>query len=180
MRDVALEVPLTLFLFGRLLESDDASATRIQVFRKALDRTTLTGSVTTFEDDDQLLARFLDPGLELQKFNLKLVLFLFISLTTQAILIGISTLLGVAFDFSGIVAVFLFDVQTFLLEHQLEKTDTVSGGFVLENRAHRFEIVHVGGFDFLFGFFRRHVNHFHFFNLALFFIVCHFDFFRER
>ena len=72
--DVALEVPLGLFALSRLFEGDDAGAARVEVLHEPLDGSALACCVAAFEDDDELLAAFLDPGLQLQQFDLQCAL----------------------------------------------------------------------------------------------------------
>ncbi len=58
---VALEVPLALLDRSRLLERDDARAAWVEMLHEALDRAALARRVTSFEQDDDALARFASP-----------------------------------------------------------------------------------------------------------------------
>ena len=78
MLDVALEVPLTFFSLGRLVEGDDSRHARVEVFGEALDRATLAGCVAAFEDDDVFGAAVLRRVLEFQQLDLELTLFLLV------------------------------------------------------------------------------------------------------
>src|SRR5690606_37336369 len=80
VRDVALEVPLLLFALGRNLERDDACTTGVQVLGEALDRSTLASGIATLKDDHDLLARLLDPRLQLEQLDLQLALELLVLL----------------------------------------------------------------------------------------------------
>jgi len=71
MLDVALEIPLRGFALGRLLERDDAGATRIEMLHEPLDGAALAGGVAAFENQDDLLAGLLDPFLDLEQFDLQ-------------------------------------------------------------------------------------------------------------
>ena len=51
MIDVALEVPLRLFAFGRLLQCHHPCGARVEVLHESLDGATLAGRVSTLEHD---------------------------------------------------------------------------------------------------------------------------------
>src|SRR5688572_14006509 len=68
---IALEVPLRTLAVVRCRERHDAAYARIEPLGDALDGTTLAGSVTTFEQDDDLLARGHHPILQLHEFRLE-------------------------------------------------------------------------------------------------------------
>jgi hypothetical protein len=68
---VALEIPLAAFQFRGLFQRDDAGAPRVQVFHEALDGAALARRVAALEQDHHLLAGFLDPGLQLEQFDLQ-------------------------------------------------------------------------------------------------------------
>ena len=92
MLDVTLEVPLGLLDIGRLLQCDHASATGVQVFGKTLDGAALTRCVTTFEDNQNLLAGGLSPELQLQQLNLQGALFLLVCLAAKLGVVGVALL----------------------------------------------------------------------------------------
>jgi len=54
---VALEVPLGPLSLGRILNRDNATDTRIESLRDALDNPTLAGRIPTFEEHRNLLRR---------------------------------------------------------------------------------------------------------------------------
>src|SRR5690606_28095107 len=56
------------------LESHHSRAARVHVLGEALDGTTLARSISTFEENDDLLAIFFHPCLQLQQLNLQLAL----------------------------------------------------------------------------------------------------------
>ena len=60
---VTLEIPLAALGFTGFFQGDDMRATRVEVLHKALDRTTLAGRITAFEEDDHLLPGLFDPSL---------------------------------------------------------------------------------------------------------------------
>ncbi|MOA13964.1 hypothetical protein D3C78_1340360 [compost metagenome] len=90
MLDVALEVPLALFLLGRLLQGDDTRATRVQVLHEAFDGTAFACRVTAFEQHDDTLAGFLGPALHLEQLDLQLVLGLVVLRATHAVAVGVA------------------------------------------------------------------------------------------
>ena len=71
MVDVTLEIPLRLLGDGRLFQRHHARATRVQVLHETLYGAALAGRVAAFEEDDDLLAGFLDPALNLEQFDLQ-------------------------------------------------------------------------------------------------------------
>ena len=90
--DVALEIPLAAFLVGRLLQRHDARAARIQVLHEALDRAALAGGVAALEQDDDLLPGLLDPGLQLEQFDLQPVLLALVALARQQVLVRVAAI----------------------------------------------------------------------------------------
>ena len=89
---VTLEVPLAALLVRRLLQRDDARATRVEMLREALDRTTLARRITTLEQDHDALARLLRPRLQLQQLDLQAVLLLLVALARHQIRVRIHRL----------------------------------------------------------------------------------------
>ena len=73
--DVALKVPLPGFHVGRLVERDNMRAAGVPVFHKAGDGAALAGGVPPLEQDNQPIARFLHPVLELDQLYLQGQLF---------------------------------------------------------------------------------------------------------
>ena len=71
MVDVALEVPLRALALVRLFQRHDARAARIEMLHETLDRAALAGRVAALEQNDDLLAAFLDPILRLQELRLQ-------------------------------------------------------------------------------------------------------------
>lgn len=55
MFNVALKVPLTFFLVGRLLQRYYTSGTRIEVLHKSLDCAPLASRISSFEQTDNSL-----------------------------------------------------------------------------------------------------------------------------
>jgi len=71
MGRVALEIPLGLFAFGRGGERDDATRTRIQPLRDALDCATFARGIAAFKDHDNLRLGVLNPVLQFDEFGLQ-------------------------------------------------------------------------------------------------------------
>ena len=80
MCDVALEVPLGAFAFGRLLQCDDAGAAWVQVLHESLDGAALARCVATLEHDDVAQPVGLAPLLQLEQLDLQKSLLLFVFL----------------------------------------------------------------------------------------------------
>ena len=70
--DVALEVPFPVLALARFLQSYHRRAPGVQVLGEAFDRPALASRVSSFEEDDDALARVLDPVLQLQQLDLEL------------------------------------------------------------------------------------------------------------
>ena len=83
MLNVTLKIPLPAFHFAWLLQRDDTSTARIQMFHKPLNGPPLSGRVAPLEEDHNLLFRGLDPRLHLEQFHLQMVLLLFVAVTRQ-------------------------------------------------------------------------------------------------
>ncbi len=90
--DVALEIPLALFLFGRLLEGDDPGTAGVEVLHEALDRPALARGVAAFEEDHDPLSRRFHPGLQFQQFDLQLVFLPLVIAAGHQVLVGIAAL----------------------------------------------------------------------------------------
>ena len=71
MRDVALEVPLSLLAFSRRAERNDRRAARVEGLNDPLDRSALAGGVASLEQRDDLQALVLDPVLQLDQLELQ-------------------------------------------------------------------------------------------------------------
>ena len=71
MLDVALEVPLRAFTFGRCWQRGDPGDAGIEVLGDPLDRAPLARRVTPFEDHDDALPLRAHPLLELDEFRLQ-------------------------------------------------------------------------------------------------------------
>jgi len=96
---VALEVPLAAFGLGRFLQRDHVRAARIEVLHEALDGAALTGGVAAFEQDHHLLAGLLDPGLQLEQFDLQPVFLPLVALARHQVLVGVGALAPVIRQF---------------------------------------------------------------------------------
>jgi hypothetical protein len=70
VRRVALEVPLRLLAVRRGPERDDARAARIERLDDPLDGSALARGVAALEDQQEPLARILDPVLKLDELEL--------------------------------------------------------------------------------------------------------------
>ncbi|MPN05705.1 hypothetical protein SDC9_152958 [bioreactor metagenome] len=89
---ITLEVPLAL-LGGRwFLQRHHARAAWVQVLHEALDRAALARRVASLEDDDQALAGFLHPGLELEQLHLQPELLVLVDRTAHKVAIRVSAL----------------------------------------------------------------------------------------
>ena len=62
------------------------------MLHEPLDRTALPGRVASLEHHDHLLTGFLDPVLNLQQFDLQLLLLLFVGRRLKLALVGIHAL----------------------------------------------------------------------------------------
>lgn len=71
MLDIPLKIPLAAFYFARLFECDHPGAARVEMLHEALDRAALPSRIASFEQDDDPLVGFLDPGLQLQQLRLQ-------------------------------------------------------------------------------------------------------------
>ncbi len=89
MLHIALEIPLASLRVGGLFQRDHARAARVQVFHHAFDGAALAGGITAFEQDHHPLAGGLDPRLQLQQFDLQVVLLLLVIAAQHAVAIGI-------------------------------------------------------------------------------------------
>jgi len=87
--DVALEVPLSAFALGWLLQRDDAGAARVEVLHEPLDRAALARRVATLEHDDVPVAVGLAPLLQLQQFDLQQSLLLLVLVARHALLVRV-------------------------------------------------------------------------------------------
>ena len=95
MLDVALEVPGSGLALGGLLQGHGAGTTGVQVLVEALDGATLTGSITTLENNDVLLAGVLGPVLELQQLDLQGALGGLILVAAHALVVGVLVAPGI-------------------------------------------------------------------------------------
>jgi hypothetical protein len=87
--DIAVEVPLAAFSFGRLGQSDDPRGTRVEVLHKPFDCAALAGCIAALEQDHVLGASLLRPVLKLQQLDLKCVLFPFVVFAVHPFLVRI-------------------------------------------------------------------------------------------
>ncbi len=71
MRDVTLEVPLSLFGFGWLRQGDIAGGSGVHELADRKDCPTLAGSVPAFKDADDTSASILEPILKFDELDLK-------------------------------------------------------------------------------------------------------------
>jgi len=72
--DVAVEVPLAAFGLDGLRQRDDPCGARVEVLHERFGGAALAGGVAALEEDQVLGAGVLGPVLELQQFDLQLVL----------------------------------------------------------------------------------------------------------
>ena len=89
---VALEIPLAALRFRRLFQGDDARAAGIQMLHEALDGAALARGIAPLEKDYHLLPGFLDPGLQLEQFNLQAVFLPLVIAALHQVLVGIAAL----------------------------------------------------------------------------------------
>ena len=75
---IPLEVPLAAFHFSGLFQGHHAGTAWVQVLHETLDGTALARRIAAFEQDDDALAGFLGPGLQLEQLNLQQVLLLLV------------------------------------------------------------------------------------------------------
>jgi hypothetical protein len=87
--NITLKVPLAAFDLAGFFERNDARTTGVQVLHHALDGAALAGRVAPFEQDDDTLAGLLDPGLQLEQFDLQAVFLIFVTLARQQVLVRI-------------------------------------------------------------------------------------------
>ena len=83
--DVALDVHLGLLAIGRRRQRDDAEHTRAHPLGERLDGAALAGRVAPLEDDDDALARDLDPVLQPAELDLQLAQFLLVDLALELV-----------------------------------------------------------------------------------------------
>jgi len=74
--DVALKIPLTALSLGGRRQGHYPAHPGAQAFGDALDGTTLAGSITPFEDDNNLEILVLNPFLQFDQFDLQSAKFL--------------------------------------------------------------------------------------------------------
>ena len=89
MLDIALEVPLPLFFFGRFFKCHDTGPARVEVFHEAFDGATLAGRVPALTKQHDPLPGFLDPALHLEQFNLQLLLFRLVLVAPHFFRVGV-------------------------------------------------------------------------------------------
>ena len=89
MLDVALEVPLTAFGVGGFLQCHHPGAPRVQVLHETLDGAALAGRIASLEQDDDALAGFLGPGLQLQQLHLQTEFLLLVGGAAHQVLVRI-------------------------------------------------------------------------------------------
>ena len=68
--DISLKIPLAHFAFGGFLQSDYMSGPRIQVLHKALNCSSFSGGIASFEKNEDSLACAFNPLLNLEEFGL--------------------------------------------------------------------------------------------------------------
>ena len=83
MRQITLDVHLTLFARGWRLQRDDAKDARTHALRNGLDCPTLPGPVASFENDADLEALVHDPLLDLHQLDMQPLQFLFVLLALE-------------------------------------------------------------------------------------------------
>jgi phosphoserine phosphatase len=76
---IALEVPLATLGFSGLLQRHHTRTAGVQVLHEALDGAALAGGVAALEQDHHALPGLLDPGLQLEQFDLQAVLLLLVA-----------------------------------------------------------------------------------------------------
>jgi hypothetical protein len=96
---VALEVPLATFGLAGLLQRHHVGAARIEVLHEAFDGAALAGGVAAFEQDHHLLPGLLDPGLQLEQFDLQAVFLPLVALARHQVLVGVGALAPVVRQF---------------------------------------------------------------------------------
>src|SRR5215471_1034563 len=89
VHDVTLEIPLPTLTLGRDIERDDPRGSGIKMLHETLYSTALAGGVTAFKDNDNTLARILDPVLQLEQFHLQQSLQMIVFIAAQSLGIGI-------------------------------------------------------------------------------------------
>ncbi len=154
MRNVSLEVPLTKFSLSRFFQSDHACAAGIQVLHEAADCAAFACSIASFKEDYNALSGFLNPSLQLEKFDLKKILFFFVELAAHAVFVRIAAVFPVFVQF--VLANDRFrlgrGVFNFLTLHQsLENRFAVGRSFSVENRDQSRHFMLIGGGRHLFG-----------------------------
>ena len=112
--DIALEIPLSAFGFGRFFQCHHACAARIQMLHIALNRAALACRIASFKQAHNALAAFFHPALHFQKLDLQLFLFFFVHAAAHARFIRI-----IRRQRRGI-AVFLADLALVFQHHFLK------------------------------------------------------------
>ena len=90
MLDITLKVPLAALDLGGFLQGHDPRASRVEMFHEALDRAALARRIASFEKDDDALTGLLDPALNLQQFDLQVLLLPFVFLAAHPPGVGIA------------------------------------------------------------------------------------------
>ena len=117
VRDVALEIPLSLFGLGGFLQCHDPRTARVQVFHEALDGAALAGGVASFEQNHVTHAGALGPPLQLQQLDLQQTLLALVLATRHALVVWVALAPGlhgiaVLVQQDGIVVVLVVDGVT--------------------------------------------------------------------
>ena len=87
---VPLEVPLAPLALARHRQCNHVGATWIEVLHEPLDRATLSGRVTSLEQDNQLLTRLADPCLRLEQLDLQETLRDLVLIALHALVVRVS------------------------------------------------------------------------------------------
>ena len=71
MRDVALDIDLGFFAFGRSRQCDDSEHARADSLGDAFDHAAFSGGIASFEQNDNFRAGMLHPLLEFHQFDVE-------------------------------------------------------------------------------------------------------------
>ena len=117
MVHIPLEIPLCAFLFGGLLQRDDAGSARVEVLREPFDGAALAGRVAALEHDHMPVIVGLAPLLQLEQLDLQQSLLFLVPVAMHAFVVRVVLPPGVDRDTVGteqnrIVVVIVADLKS--------------------------------------------------------------------
>ena len=117
------------------------------MFHEALDGAALAGRIAPFEQDHHLLAGFLDPGLQLEQFDLQAVFLALVIAAQHQVLVGIAAVAPVLDQFLVRIGRLLAHDHALLLEQPLEQGQRIVNRQSGDHIAHRAQFRLLGAVD---------------------------------